>query len=302
MRRNRALLWAVLAAACWSTSGLFVTFILEGSAWSVWQMAFWREATTLGLLLVGVAAIRPSLLRARWRDMPWLAGMGASMGVLHLSWNASIMENGVAVATVFQYNSPILVALAAWLLWREPLTGRKLAAVALAVTGTAFLARLGRLEGAQISGMGAAAGVGTAVSYSIYSLCGKRLAGDYNPWTINVYVFLFATLLLSPIPFSAPGGGALSPLAALSLLGVALFTTLLGYALYTLSLRGLQASVAVIVSTAEVPFAAMLSFLILGQRLDGGQVWGATMVIVSVVLLSWPARREERDWSLEIGD
>lgn len=212
------------------------------------------------------------------------------------------MENGVAVATVIQYNAPILVAIAAWFLWREPLTWRKLAAVALAVTGTAFLARLGRLEGAQISGMGAAAGVGTAVSYSIYSLCGKRLAGDYNPWTINIYVFLFAALILSPIPLADPGVGPLSPLAIGSLLALALFTTLLGYALYTLSLRQLQASVAVIISTVEVPFAALWSYLILGQRLDWGQVGGAVLVIASVVLLSWPKRWRKRDWRLEIGD
>jgi drug/metabolite transporter (DMT)-like permease len=46
--------------------------------------------------------------------------------------------------------------------------------------------------------------------------------------------------------------------------------------------------VAAIVATTEVPFAAVVSYLALGERLDAWQVLGAVLVIGGVILLSWP--------------
>lgn len=283
--RVKGLLLATGAAACWSTSGIFTTYILAGSSMTAWELAFWRELSTLLVLLTGLALWQPDQLRADRRDMPWLAGMGISMGLLHISWNASILENGVAVATVFQYNSPILVAILAWLVWREPLTGRKVTTIALATIGTGLIVRLGRTGVMGISGSGLLAGAGTAVSYSAFTLFGKKVAANCSPWTVNFYIFLFAFLTLAPIAIGAPLPWPLSGGALLSLVGIVLFTTILGYALYTVSLRHLQASVAVIVSTAEVPFATILAYTLLGQRLDGWQMVGALLVISSVVLL-----------------
>ncbi|MCB8968457.1 MAG: EamA family transporter [Ardenticatenaceae bacterium] len=291
--RFRGIPIAILASACWGTSGLFVSRIMGEGVFSTWQLAFWREVTTVLTLLVLLGLIRPSLLRVRTTDLPWLLGMGLGMGMLHVTWNVSVMTNGIPVATVMQYNAPILVAIAAWFLWREVVTGRKAAAIALAIAGTILITGLLQSgTGVRLSVPGVLVGLGTAVAYGGMTLFGQKLAGQYSPWTINFYVFTFAMLAL--LPFQVQAGLPTWPLPGviwLPFAALVIIPTICGYALYTLSLRWLPASDAVIVSVTEVVFAAILAFVLLRQAMDGWQSFGALLVIASVVLLSWPGQK-----------
>lgn len=143
----------VLATACWSTSGLFISLVVRGSGISPWGLAFWRDLGTFTCLLVGMIIFGSgSKLRVKRRDLPWLAAMGAiSIGLFHVMWNMAVLINGVSVATVIQANAPIFVTVMAWLLWREPLTRRKIGAIALAFLGTVLIARLDGLGAKQIT-------------------------------------------------------------------------------------------------------------------------------------------------------
>lgn len=290
--RLRGIPLAILASACWGTSGLFIDRIMGHGVLSAWQLAFWREVATLLTLLLLLGVIRPSLLRVRRVDLPWLAGMGLGMGMLHVTWNVSVVTNGIPVATVMQYNAPILVAIVAWLLWREVVSGRRAAAIILAITGTVFMTGLLHSEGGlRLSALGVMVGLGTAVAYGGMTLFGQRLANSYSPWTINLYIFAFAMLALLPIQ-TAVGLPAwpLPPTIWLPFAALVAIPTICGYALYTLSLRWLPAGEAVIVSVTEVLFAAVLAFLLVGQAMAGWQSVGAALVIGSVVLLSWPRK------------
>jgi DME family drug/metabolite transporter len=288
--RATGLAFVVLATACWSTSGLFISLVVRGSGISPWGLAFWRDLGTFTALLIIIAIFRPGArLRVRRRDLPWLAAMGAiSIGLFHVMWNTAVLVNGVSVATVIQANAPIFVTLMAWLLWREPLTRRKIGAVVCAFLGTVLIARLDGLGSAQVTLFGLLIALGAALAYGGLSLFGKKLVGDYSPWTILVYAFGFGALTLLPfqiktiipwpIPLSVWGFFA----------GLVLLSTISGFVLYTTGLRRLQASVAAIVATTEVPFAAIVSYIALGERLDGWQILGAVLVIAGVILLSWP--------------
>lgn len=290
--RFRGIPFTILGSACWGTSGLFVSRIMGQSLLTTWQLAFWREVATLLTLLLLLGAIRPSLLRVRRSDLRLLVGMGMGMGMLHVTWNVSVMTNGIPVATVMQYNAPILVAIAAWFLWQEPVSSRKASAIALAIIGTVFITGLSNVESLRLTVPGILVGLGTAVAYGSMTLFGQKLAGSYSPWTINFYVFVFAMLAL--LPFQMSAGLPVWPLPStiwLPFAALVVIPTICGYAFYTLSLRWLPASEVVIISVTEVLFAAMLAFFLLGQMMDSWQSLGAMLVIASVILLSWPARR-----------
>ena len=186
------LILVILAAVSWSMSGFFIQNVVAGSDISAWGLAFWREVATGLLLLIGIAIFQPTLLKVKRRDLPWLAAMGAlGIGLLHVAWNISVVENGMAVATVLQYNAPFFVAIAAWLIWREPLTWRKAAAVLFAFLGTVLVSQFNWQLGSQITLNGMLAGLGTAVAFTNISLFGKKLSGDYSVWTILFYNFLY---------------------------------------------------------------------------------------------------------------
>lgn len=289
--RLRGFLIVLVASALWSTSGMFISLIDREGGISVVGIAFWRDLGTFIVLFLAILLLRPALLRIAWRDLPWLVLMGSlSIGLFHVLWNSSILVNGVAMATVLQSNAPVLVTIFAWFIWREPLTWRKVVAIILAIAGTVLIARIDTFQQQQIALQGVLLGLASAVVYGLMSLFGKKLAGDYSPWTILVYIFGFGALTLLPFqlydgftaPHNAPG--------VFYFLGMILITTIGGFALYTLGLSRLQASVAAIVATAEVPFATIVSYITLGERLDEWQVAGGLLVISGVVLLSWPRK------------
>ena len=293
-RRPRGILTVLLACVCWSTSGIFISLISREGGISPVGIAFWRDLLTFVVLLLGILALRPSLLRIERRDLLWLALMGSfSIGLFHVVWNISILVNGVAVSTVLQSNAPMVVTIVAWFLWREPLTWRKIIAIILALLGTALISRIDNILSQQIAGQAFLLGLSTALLYATMSLFGKKLAGSYSPWTILVYIFGFAALTLLPFQlvdgFTTPHSTA----GVLYFIGMVLFTTIGGFALYTLSLRTLQASVASIVAIAEVPFASIVSYIVIAERLDLWQITGGLLVIAGVLLLSWPSKRPQ---------
>lgn len=283
------ILLVVLATAFWSTSGIFINLVSDGSGVTPVGLAFWRDLGTFTTLLIGLAILRPTLLRVKRKDLPWLASMGVlSIGLFHVMWNMNVLINGASVATVIQCNAPIFVTLMGWILWGEPLTWRKISAVALAIAGTLLIARLGNLDGAQITPLGLAVGLVAAVAYGGFSLFGKKLSGDYSAWTILLYVFGFATLALLPFQFGSPLPWPMELSVIRDYAALVLLTTIAGFGLYTFALRLLQASVAAITANTEVPFAAILAYFVLGERLDGWQILGAVLVIGAVILVSLP--------------
>lgn len=286
---------AILATACWSTSGLFVSLVLRGSTISTQGLAFWRDLGTFLVLLAGVALFRRDLLVVRRGDLVWLAAMGGlGIGLLHLVWNAAVVLNGVAVATIIQSNAPIYVAAAAWLLWREPLTSRKLLAILLALVGTVLIASAWGNTQARITLPGLLFGLATAVAFGNFTLLGRQLTGNYSPWTVMLYAFGFAALFLLPLQFRPVPLQLLPPATWAPFLGLVLLTTIVGFAFYTRSLQRLPASVASIVATTEVPFAALVAYVTLGQQLSSTQVLGSALVLSGVILVSLPSARRVR--------
>src|SRR5512133_1315586 len=145
----------MLATVAWSSGGVFMNLVVAGSSITPLGLAFWRVSCTFILLLLGIALFRPALLRVARRDLVWLAGLGAlAMGSFQALWVASLLMNGLSLASAIQCNAPVIVTLLARLLWRESLTWQKWTALALACVGTVLIARPAGAGNVQITALG----------------------------------------------------------------------------------------------------------------------------------------------------
>ncbi len=292
-RRGLGIALVILASMFWSTSSTLINLINQGSQISAVSLAFWRDLSTFLTLLLGILIFRPRLLRIKRADLPWLLAMGAiSIGLFHVLWNTSVVLLGASIATVIQSNAPIFVTIMAWLLFKEPLNWRKLTAVALAVGGTILCAGIINTSGQQITFLGLIAGLIGAIAYGSFALFGKRLAGNYSPWTILVFIFAFATILLLPFQFSQPLPWPIAPRVLTFFIILILVSTIGGFGVFTTSLNYLQASVASITATSEIVFAVILAYIALNERLDTWQILGSLLVICGVILVSLPNGRK----------
>jgi len=286
--RITGILLVVFASICWGSSGVFIFNIVEKGGLTAVGLAFWRDLVSSLVLLAGLLIVNPKLLRVKKEDLPWLIGMGViSIGIFHIFWNIAVLRLGASLATVIQSNAPIFVTFMAWVLFKEELSFRKIVAIAAAVGGTVLAAGMIGNWDLQIDSAAIWIGLGSAFTYGTLSLFGKKLVGEYNSWTITFYIFLIGTLTIflfqggRPEPW--PIGSGILPW----MLGFVLMSTILGFGLYTKALSLLPASVAAIISTAEILSAAIFSSIFLGERLGIWQILGAALIIMGVVLVSW---------------
>ena len=278
----------LVSTVCWGTSGIFITFIVASSGVSALALAFWRDLFTFTVLLISLGLLRPGWLRVQRRDLKWMVGLGSiSVGTFHVLWNLGVLLNGVAVVTVQQAAMPAIVAIAAWFLWGEPLTRRKVLAITLTFAGTVLVSGLDVLGRARLTLPGLLVGIGLPVTYATYSLFGKQIAGRYRPLTILTYGFGFAALTLLPFQFFIPQPWPVPRLTWLWFVALIGFATILPFSAYTFGLGRLPASVAGILAMAEIPLVSLYAYLLLGERLTATQVVGAALVIGGVLLLSW---------------
>lgn len=291
-RRSNALgyLAVLLATACWGTSGIWVEFIVEASGVSALALAFWRDLTTFLLLFLGLRLLQPAWLRVERRDLKWLVGLGASLGVFHVFWNLGVLLNGAAVATVQQAAMPAIVAIVASLIWSEPLTVQKILAIILTFVGTVLVSGVDVLRRADITTGGFLVGLGIPIFYAGWNLFGKKVRGDYNPATTLTYGFGFGALVLLPFQFFTPQPWPVSPSALPPFAGLIGVATILAFMVYTFGLGRLEASVATILAMAEIPIVAIYAYVLLGERMSFDQTIGAILVITGVLMLSWPKK------------
>jgi drug/metabolite transporter (DMT)-like permease len=272
-------------------SGVFVSFVVRSSDVTALALAFWRDLTTFVVLVVGLAVWRPDWLRVARRDLVWLAGLGASLGAFHVFWNLGVMLNGAAVATVQQAAMPAIVTVVAWLLWQEPLTRWKGLALVMTFVGTVLVSGVQALAQADVSLIGLLVGLAMPCTYAGWNLFGKKVRTCYNPLTVLVYGFGFGALVLLPLQFFTPQPWPVSLEAAAWFAGLIGLATIVPFAIYTLALGRLQASVASILAMAEIPIVALYAYVLLGERMAADQVSGALLVVAGVLMLS---RRGEK--------
>jgi drug/metabolite transporter (DMT)-like permease len=255
-------------------------------------VALWRDVIA-SLALIALLALRnPSALRIGWRDLPFFAIYGfVGMAIMNGLWAYSVHYNGAAVATVLAYASPAFTVLLARPLLNETWTARKMLAVALSLMGCAAVARAYEAIAWQLNLPGILTGVGTGLVFSFFGLAGRYSNRRFaTPWTLTAYGFLFAALALSLTQdwsalFSL--GAAWDGWAILAAL--ALGPSLIGFGLYTASLRYLPAGVAGLIITLEPALAALLAVVILSERLDVWQWLGVGMIVAAVVLVQTEA-------------
>jgi drug/metabolite transporter (DMT)-like permease len=280
-------LLVILASACWGTSGIFVKLITLDTGVSAIALAFWRDVTTFAVLFLSLVLFRRDWLRVQRSDLPWLVGMGASLGIFHVFWNLNVFINGVAVATVQQAAMPAIVTVAAWLLWHESLSWSKIVAIILTFAGTVLVSGLDVLGQSQLTLVGLLVGFGTPTFYAAWNLFGKKARQTNNPVTSLTYTFGFGALILLPLQFFTPQPFPVGTNALLWFAALIGLSTIIPFTLYTSALGRLPASVASILAMSEIAFVAVYAYVLLQERLTPTQILGAVLVVTGVLILSW---------------
>ncbi len=277
----------VAAAAClWATLGLFFSVLHDAFGFSALAIAFLRAGIAAVVLLAAMVVARPSLLRVSRRSLALLAVYGlAGVAAFYFLYAQAVIATSVTTAVVLLYTAPAFVTVMAWRFWGEPLTARKMGALAVAFTGCALVAQAYDPSRLVLNWTGVAIGLGAGFTYALYTILSKFALQRHSNWTALAYAFAIGALLLAPLQSTE----SFAPLARdgwawLLVIGLALGPTLGSYTLYNAGLRRVPASNASLVAMLEPVVASVLAFVVLGERMEPLQWVGGVMVVISALV------------------
>jgi drug/metabolite transporter (DMT)-like permease len=237
-------------------------------------------------LFVLVLVIRPALLRVSRRELPALAIFGGiGLAGVQLSYYLTIARINIAVALLVQYLG--LVAVTAFERYhrRQEVPARVWGALAMVLVGAFFAVGAYQPSLFRVNLPGVMLGLVSAAFFAFYVLRASTLARRLDTWTVLLYGFGAGSLLWAV--FDGVTGTALPAdwriWVVMGLVG--LIGTLAAHGLFVLALRTIRASSAGIVATAEPVFAGLIAFLILGDRLQLLQVFGAAVIVAGIIIV-----------------
>jgi drug/metabolite transporter (DMT)-like permease len=290
-----ALLRVIAAAACWALAAVFAKQAFDRGVPPA-RLAEARVAVALAVLAPVLAWRRPELLRPPKGTLPLLAGFGACVAVVTLTYYVAIDHLPVGVAIGLQYTGPaMLMAVTALAARGGGAAPGRLAWVAAGCTlaGAVLVSRA--LEGlAGLDVPGAAAGLASAVAFAAYLLAAEQAGRrGAQPATTLLWGFLAAVVIWAVAApwWSWPFRTLHDPEVVLAVLGVGLVGTLIPFALAVGAVRVISAATAGIAATSEPVFGAAFAWLLLGQHLNAAQLAGGALVVAGVVLAQLAAAR-----------
>lgn len=279
-------LFVVLGAVCWGYIGVFNRLLALAGA-DMNNRVFVRNFFSLVLLTLVFALVRRDVFRVKLRDLPIFLGSGL-LSILTLSWvyfNCQ-MECSLAVAAILLYLAPSMVVIMSAILWRTPVTRRKLAALLLALLGCALVS--GIIGGAlTASWRGLGFGLASAFCYATYTIFAHYGLARYDTYTMIYWTFVFAglgSLLFLDLGTLVPV--LVTPAGAGSALGLVLVATVLPYLFYTKGLEGVEGGKAAIIANVEPVVAALNGVVLFHERLSVWVLLGVACVLGGVVLLA----------------
>lgn len=284
----------LVGAALWASLGLFYKQLVDGFGLTPATVAFFRALMTATILFAAHGAIwvwrglRPFSTLTTWRHLGSLALFGlVGIATFFIVYATAVDLTGVGVAAVLMYTAPAWVTVISAFVLDEPLTRRKVAAVILAFTGAALVARIYDTETLQLNPLGILFGLGAGLTYGLYTLFSKVELRRHTPWTVLTFALGFGALFMLPVQNIDQVARAIrTPEIVLWLLAMALGPTLLGGLSFNMGLRDVPASNASVVATLEPVIATLLGWLLLDELLEWPQILGGALILGAVILLS----------------
>jgi drug/metabolite transporter (DMT)-like permease len=216
-----------------------------------------------------------------------IVGVGTHNALTYLGLNYTTAINGVMLNSFI----PVMIIALSWIFLRQRLSRLQLAGVALSLCGVLAILSGGRPEtlAALELNRGDLLVILSMQLWSVYTI-GLR----WRPAGLHWLTFLFVIVCVGdaavlPLYLAESALGArlvLSWLNLAAIVGVALFSSVLGYIFWNRGVEQVGASVAGLFVHLMPVFGTLLAWLLLGERLRGFHVTGIALILTGIYLTS----------------
>ena len=244
-------------------------------------------AVVLLVVTVVFGLFHRQVFRVRWKHLPIFLGSGLiSILLLSIVYFKCQTMCSLSVAAVLLYLAPSFVVIFSAVLWKTPLTKRKVIALVVSLLGCVMVSGvLGGDTTASWTGIGL--GVLSGLCYASYTVFAHYGLARYESYTMIYWTFLvaglgsifFADFKTLPLAFSGTQG-------IVGTCGVVIVATVLPYIFYTKGLEGVESGRASIITNIEPVVETLVGVFVFKEALTVWTVLGVACVFGCVILLA----------------
>jgi drug/metabolite transporter (DMT)-like permease len=289
------LIFAIASAFTFGMSGPFAKSLME-SGWSPTAAVTARLAGGAVVMAVFATVVKPDWFREavqHWRTVVSY-GLIPIAGAQLCYYNA-VAHLSVGVALLLEYASPLLVVGWIWATTKQRPGNKTLAGVGLAVAG--IMGVLEVFAGTNINMTGVAWGLAAAVCAACYFMMSDEVTADGSG--LNAITLAAGGLVVGAAAVAALGTTGVLPLtfstndtvvAGLTtpwfvpVLALGVVSTAIAYTLGISGVALLRPSFASLVGLAEVLFAVLWAWLLVGEAMTLTQAVGGAVVLAGLAL------------------
>ncbi|WP_343079898.1 DMT family transporter [Ostreiculturibacter nitratireducens] len=275
----------LIAGLLWSMMGLFIRLIETAGTW---QILLYRSLGLVPVLFTVIALRAGRAPFGRIRRAGWTGVAGGVALVLAFSGAIfAIQSTSVANAVFLFAASPLLTAVLAWPLLREPVRGATWIAIMIAGVGMFLMVREGLALGA---GWGNGAALVSALGFAIFTITLRRgRNGDMLPAVVIGGVLSILTavgvLTLNGEPIEVP----VRDMAIAGLMGALILGG--GMAAYTAGSRAVPAAELTLLSMVEVMLAPVWVFVFLAEKTSFNTLVGGAVLLAAILFNAFSGMR-----------
>ena len=288
------LIFVILGAALWGTGGIAAKFLGQEIDIAPLTIAFFRVALASPAMIL-VTLLIPNV-SWRWpnkREGLFLILMAATQAGYQGFYFTGVNAIGVTQTTLIALcGCPVLLTLLAILFLKERVGWIGLAAIPLAILGTALLIMGpetglgGRLGAGQARHMGYGAAACAALSFALFTLFSQQIARHFHPAQMITLAFALGCLFLLPLTSWETPVQAFSWQAWAIIAYLGLVPTALAYALFFAGVHRVTATAAGVLVLVEPLVASVLAGWLFDEALGPYGLFGAGLLLLAVFLVS----------------
>ena len=298
--KKTALLYICLAGILWGTSGIFVHYLTPTGLTTVQLSAI--RGTVSFIAMATFAFIKDrSLFKRKPKELLAFFFVGLTLFLTATCYYTAMTLTSVSTAVVLMYTAPVYVTVFSVAKLGEKVTPLKIASITAMLVGCCFVA--GLIGGIKFDLIGILIGIASGITYAIYNIVTKITIEKGSPAeSVTVYGFLFMMIIAVAVsnPIEIIEIAAKEPLTTVPLMiGLGIFTFVLPYFLYTLSMRSLPAGTASALGIIEPMAATIFSVILFDEKLDVFSIIGIALILIATVILAKCDSSEESKESSE---
>ena len=301
------LLFAVGSALAFGMSGPLGKSLME-AGWTPTAAVTARLAGGAAAMAVFATLMRPNWVRESIRHWKTVLAYGiVPIAGAQLCYYNAVSHLSVGVALLLEYTSPVLVVGWLWATTRRRPSTTTLAGVALAVAGIMLV--LDVFSSVHINLVGVGWGLAAAVCAACYFMMSDEVSADSSAeGSLNFITLAAGGLVVGAVTVALLGVSGIMPMTftanqtvvagfttswLVPVIALALIPTAIAYTLGIMGIARLRPRFASLVGLAEVMFAVLAAWALLGEALTALQAVGGVIVLGGLILARQGDRTEK---------